>query len=236
MSDSTQRLISSWRGVECNMNKLPSITGLPQRAVCALLILACACYATASHAESRFLGVDHQLTYDDHGIWARRKQDMLIGLMMAGEVGAALWEGGDTRLGRTMWQSIDATLVGGVSALALKRVFTRERPSDTSNSNAWFKGGSNASFPSGEVTVTSAIVTPLVLEYGREHPAVYALEILPLYDAIARVKVRGHWQTDVIAGFALGTAVGYFMHRRTATPLVLSVMPDGIYAGFKKRF
>ena len=195
-----------------------------------------ALFGPACHASSQFLGIDHQLTYDNHGIWARRNQDALIALMMAGEVGAALWEGGDSRFGRTMWQSIDATLVGGISSLALKRVFTRQRPSDTADSNAWFKGGSNASFPSGEVTVTSAIVTPLILEYGREHPAVYALELLPLYDAIARLKVRGHWQTDVIAGFALGTAAGYFMHRRAATPLVLSVMPNSVYVGFNKRF
>ena len=35
--------------------------------------------------------------------------------------------------------------------------------------------------------VTTA-VTPFVLEYGPEYPAVYALELLPLYDGIARVK------------------------------------------------
>jgi undecaprenyl-diphosphatase len=30
-----------------------------------------------------------------------------------------------------------------------------------------------------------------------------------VYDAIARVKTHGHWQSDVIAGWALGTAGGY---------------------------
>ena len=64
------------------------------------------------------------------------------------------------------------------------------------------------SFPSGEVAEISGIVTPYVLEYGNDHPAVYALEVLPVYDAIARVRVQAHWQTDVIAGFALGTASG----------------------------
>jgi undecaprenyl-diphosphatase len=209
---------------------------MSKRALAALLLLVCVQGLGTAHADTRFLGIDHQLSYDNHGIWARKNQDALIALMMAGEVGVALWEGGEGRLGHTMWQSIDATVVGGLSATVLKRVFTRERPSDTTDSNAWFKGGSNASFPSGEVTVTSAIVTPLVLEYGRDHPAVYALEALPLYDAIARLKVRGHWQTDVIAGFALGTAAGYYMHRRSGTPLVLDVLPHGFYVGFKKRF
>jgi undecaprenyl-diphosphatase len=118
----------------------------------------------------------------------------------------------------------------------LKRVFSRQRPDRTSDPNRWFKGGGNQSFPSGEVTTTSAVVTPLVLEYGREHPAVYALELLAVYDAIARMKVRAHWQSDVIAGFALGTGVGYFAHARSGTPLVLSVMPHGIYVGLKKKW
>ncbi len=43
------------------------------------------------------------------------------------------------------------------------------------------------------MTVSSAIVTPIVLEYRHDHPIVYALELLPAYDAIARVKVHGHW-------------------------------------------
>ena len=50
------------------------------------------------------------------------------------------------------------------------------------------------------------------------------------------VKVQGHWQSDVLAGFALGTAAGYFMHQRQNTPLVLSVLPGGFYIGFRKRF
>ena len=55
--------------------------------------------------------------------------------------------------------------------------------------------------------VTTA-VTPFVLEYGAEHPAVYALELLPLYDGIARVKSQAHWQTDVLASLASGDLKG----------------------------
>jgi len=44
-----------------------------------------------------------------------------------------------------------------------------------------------------------------VFEYGHEYPGVWSLEILPVYDAIARVKSGEHWQTDVLAGFAIGT-------------------------------
>jgi undecaprenyl-diphosphatase len=64
---------------------------------------------------------------------------------------------------------------------------------------------------------------------------VYALELLPIYDAVARLKTWGHWQSDVIAGYALGTASGYFLHR-SGSPLILSVMPHGIQVGIKKQF
>jgi len=55
-----------------------------------------------------------------------------------------------------------------------------------------------------------------------------------VYDAIARMKVRAHWQSDVIAGFVLGTGAGYFAHARGGTPLVLSVMPHGSTWGEEK--
>ena len=81
----------------------------------------------------------------------------------------------------------------------------------------------------------SAIVTPFVLEYGHDNPAVYALELLPLYDAIARVKVQSHWQTDVLAGFALGAVTGYYAHSRE-NPLILGVLPKGFVVGLHKQF
>jgi undecaprenyl-diphosphatase len=145
-----------------------------------------------------------------------------------------VWEGGEDRLGKTFWQSVDAGVFSAIACEALKYTFSRERPIQTSNPDEWFTGHGQ-SFPSGEVTATSALITPFVLEYGRDQPAVYALEILPLYDAIARVKVRAHWQSDVIAGYVLGTASGYFLHR-SGSPLILSVMPHGIQIGISKRF
>jgi undecaprenyl-diphosphatase len=155
--------------------------------------------------------------------------------MMATVGVGALWEGGEDRLGKTYWQSVDAAATSGVAAYALKYVFSRERPSQTSDPGRWFTGHGNQSFPSGEVTTVTALITPFVLEYGSEHPAVYALELLPVYDAVARMKTWGHWQTDVIAGYALGFAGGYFV-RKLKTPLVIRVMPKGIQVGIRKQF
>ena len=66
--------------------------------------------------------------------------------------------------------------------------------------------------------------------------AVYALELLPVYDAIGRLKQQAHWQTDVIAGFALGSGMGWLMHNRTQSPIILSVMPHAIYVGIGSRW
>src|SRR5712671_2492951 len=72
---------------------------------------------------------------------------LLLAVLLVGEVGGALWEGGEDRFGRTLWHSIDATLIGGVSSEVLKRVFSRQRPDTTSDPNHWFKGGGNQSLP-----------------------------------------------------------------------------------------
>ena len=87
----------------------------------------------------------------------------------------------------------------------MKYAFSRARPYQGNNPNAWFKGSGNQSFPSGEVTLQASFVTPFIANYGRQDPWIWALEALPVYDAFARLKSQAHWQTDVIAGWALGT-------------------------------
>ena len=124
--------------------------------------------------------------------------------------------------------------LSGVVANGAKPLFGRVRPRETDDPNQWFKHG-NRSFPSGEVAELTGIVTPYVLEYGHDHPAVYALELLPAYDAVARMKSQAHWQTDVLAGFAVGSASGYLAHQR-ASPVTLGLLPHGVAIGLKKQF
>lgn len=191
----------------------------------------------ACSAGGGFLGIDHEWSYDDSGIWKRSNQQILEYGLIAGEVGGGIWEGGETRIGRTLWQSVDASAASGIVAYLMKYAFSRVRPAASNGDpNLWFKGNGNESFPSGEVTEVSSIVTPFILEYRHDNPAVYALELLPVYDGIARMKLQAHWQSDVLAGFALGTGFGWIMHRNPDTPYILSVMPHGIYVGISKRF
>ncbi|HET8553094.1 MAG TPA: phosphatase PAP2 family protein [Gammaproteobacteria bacterium] len=193
---------------------------------------------SAAPRHRQLLGIDHRVTYDDSGIWRRKTQLHVIDAVLLAEFAGALWEGGESRVGKTFWQSVDASVFAGGTAFVLKRVFERTRPSATADPGMWFQGccqGRHQSFPSGEVSAITASVTPFVLEYGPDNPWVYALEILPAYDMAARVKTWGHWQTDVLAGYAIGFLAGWYAHERKF-PLVLGVMPHGIYVGLKMEF
>jgi undecaprenyl-diphosphatase len=205
-----------------------------------LMLLTAAAGVTPCVAGERGpFGIDYLVTYDDSGIWKRSYQQTLEYGLIAAEIGGALWEGGETRLGQTFWRSIDSSVAAGLVSQVMKVSFSRVRPRDSGpggDPNLWFKGNGNESFPSGEVTAVSSIVTPFMLEYGHDHPAVYALAILPVYDAIARVKVQAHWQSDVLAGLALGTGTAWLVHRSANSPFILQVMPHAIYVGLKKQF
>jgi undecaprenyl-diphosphatase len=187
--------------------------------------------AAAAHA-----GIDHRVAVDNSGIWSRSSQNVLRYGVIATEVGGALWLGGDDPVGRTFWETIDASIVSEAGAEVGKRVFGRRRPSQTDDPDDWFNHGSCCrSFPSGEVALQAAFVTPFIVDHAPAHPWVWALEALPAYDAVARVKSGSHWQSDVLAGWALGTAVGYWMARRD-NPFLLQVLPHSVTAGVRMRF
>ena len=200
--------------------------------LCLALVAAAPPVANAADGP---LGIDHRLRFDDSGIWKRRNQLLLQDAAALVVVGGALWEGDQTRLGHTYWQSVDSIVLGTASAAVLKIAFSRARPAQSDNPNDWFQGRGHNSFPSGEVAAITSAITPFVLEYGAEHPFVYALELLPLYDAIARMKVQAHWQSDVLAAFALGTAVGYYAHGRSSS-LTVGLLPGGVTIGWHKKF
>ncbi|OWW19882.1 hypothetical protein AYR66_10575 [Noviherbaspirillum denitrificans] len=179
-------------------------------------------------------GIDSRLNYDNSGIWKRSNQKALVGVMIGGEIAGALWEGTDSRLGTTFWQSVDSSIMGGAGYAVLNLTTRRLRPSQTDDPNQWFQHNGR-SFPSGEVTAVSSIVMPFVLEYREDHPAVWALELLPLYDAVARMKTRGHWQSDVVAEWAIGTATGYYAHS-FRLPFTAAILPHGLTVGWHKEF
>jgi undecaprenyl-diphosphatase len=179
--------------------------------------------------------IDHTVAYDASGVWNPNVYRGLVGALTAAQIGGAVWEGSDTRFGKTMWQGIDSEIIAGVSATAGKYIFTRARPSDGNNPCLWFQGGSNYSFPSGEASVAAALVTPYRLEYANDYPAAYALLLLPAYVGAGRIKNQAHWQTDVLAGWAVGGLSGWFAHSRDV-PIMIQLLPHGFEIGYGKQF
>ena len=179
--------------------------------------------------------IDHTVSYDASGIWNPNVYRGIVGALTVAQVGGAVWEGSESRFGKTMWQGIDSEIIGGVAATAGKYIFTRTRPSTADNPCLWFQHGSNYSFPSGEAAVSAALVTPYVIEYAHDYPATYALLLLPLYVGAGRIKNQAHWQTDVLAGWAVGGLSGWFAHDRE-TPFMIQLLPHGFQVGYKTQF
>ncbi len=179
--------------------------------------------------------IDHEVGFSDSGMWNPNVYRGIVGGLTIAEVGGALWEGSESRFGKTMWQGIDSELIAAGAAEAGKYIFTRARPTQGNDPCLWFQGGSHKSFPSGEASVAAALVTPYVIEYGSENPLTYALLALPLYVGAARVKNQAHWQTDVLAGWAVGGLSGWYAHSRE-TPILIEILPHGFQVGLKASF
>jgi membrane-associated phospholipid phosphatase len=52
---------------------------------------------------------------------------------------------------------------------------------------------------------------------------------------VARLKSQAHWQSDVLAGWLIGTGVGYWAAKRQV-PLSVQILPGGLSVGFEHRF
>jgi undecaprenyl-diphosphatase len=201
-----------------------------------VLALALFVAPLGAHAAGGPFGIDHRVAYDDSGIWKRSYQKDLAAGAALTVIGGALFGDSDTRMGHTFDQALDAMVLTAGTTTVMKVAFSRERPSETNDPNQFFQGHGHQSFPSGEVAEITSIVTPFIAEYGSDHPAVYALAILPAYDAVARVKVRGHWQSDVVVGAAVGVGWGLYAHHRK-TPLIMGLLPGrGVMVGYARQF
>lgn len=179
--------------------------------------------------------IDHLDEREDTGIYARPHQKQVDAAALAAVVGLALSEGTDTRLGLASWRAIDAVLMTAGTTEVMKRVFGRPRPSQDPDPTAWFRGGNNRSFPSGEVAMVTAVAGSYILEYHEDVPQVWLLALLPAYMARARLASQAHWPTDVAAGAAVGLGYAWYARSRD-TPLVLSVAGRSAFIGLRYRF
>ena len=176
--------------------------------------------------------IDHRVSKDTGGIYAL--QDAVPIVLELAAAGCAASEGTESRLGRTCWEAGESGVASVILAEGLQLITRRESPASTPDPDHWFSGG-KGSFPSTHVSLTTAGVVPFMFQYVHDQPAVAALAVLPLYEMVARVKAQQHWQTDVLAGAALGLGIGaYEFHRNS--PFVFALLPGGAYLGFHRSF
>src|SRR3954463_3928507 len=111
---------------------LRSAMAIKKYSIC-LVVLSLFLAGTAKAQNCGWSKIDHQLSYDESGIWKPSNyRNLMNGLTIAQVVGA-LGEGSDSRLGLTMWQGIDSQIIGNVSSEIGKRIFRRERPAESNN-------------------------------------------------------------------------------------------------------
>ena len=208
------------------------------RALMRLIVLGTLATVSAVPASAQDCGlsrIDHRLSYDASGVWNPDVYRGLVGALTVAQIGGALWTGAETRFGKTMWQGIDSEIISSAAAAVGKVAFGRVRPATENNPCLWFQGGSSRSFPSGEAAVAAGLVTPYILEYGSEYPAAYLLALLPIYVGAGRIKNQAHWQTDVLAGWAVGGLSGWYSHSRDV-PILIELLPHGVAVGWRSQF
>ena len=210
-----------------------SSTLRPYRLLLAMLL--CAQCASALADASGPLGIDRRLGYDESAMWSANTLKTIEVASAALLVSAAVYEGNNGHLGKTVWKSVDAMLLGDLTAAIGKAAFRRQRPIDGNDPNAFFQSSADTSFPSGEMTHITAIVTPFILEYQKDLPAIWLLGAIPAYVAAGKLKTQAHWQTDILAGAVLGIGAGWWAHRRDSA-WTATVLPGGFSVGYRKSF
>lgn len=196
-------------------------------------VLAAVTVLSPSVANAGGDGLDRRVNKNTSGIFAAQDAVPVALALFSG--GCALWEGTESPLGKTCWESAESIGISALSTEALQYATGREGPSQTDDPGRWFTG-KKGTFPSLHVAVTTAAVTPFILNNFEAHPWLSsALALVPAYEMVARVKAQEHWQTDVLAGAVLGAAVGVgeaYMH----SPFVFGLLPGGAFVGFHTKF
>jgi len=101
---------------------------------------------------------------------------------------------------------VDSAIVEG----ALKGITQRARPADGVERSEFFDGGS--SFPSGHSTQAWAVATVIANEYRDRRSVQIAAYGAAAAVSVARFTGQKHYLSDVVAGSALGYAIGKYVY------------------------
>jgi membrane-associated phospholipid phosphatase len=127
-------------------------------------------------------------------------------------------EKNNTRARETGLLSAEALVNSVLVASELKLITQRARPMAGVERSEFFDGGN--SFPSGHSTQAWAVATIIASEYKHRRAVQIAAFATASAVSVARLGEHKHYISDVIAGSALGYAIGkYVYHKRHREPL-----------------
>lgn len=119
----------------------------------------------------------------------------------------------------TARDGLEATLLAaGVVAPLIKTITGRARPRSGSGPSSFRLLDGGTSFPSGEAAEAFAIASVVAARTRHRwlRASVWGLAAVTGWE---RVRLDGHWASDVVTGAALGTAVGrWVVHRHRTSP------------------
>lgn len=127
-------------------------------------------------------------------------------------VAGALWDREPmTETGRTLFEALFFTEV--LTKLS-KGITGRKDPGPDARASDFFSYGGSGIFPSGHTSRAFAVAAVLAERYGRG--AAWVAYPLATLVGLFRIESDSHWASDVVAGAALGYAVGKTIARRRA--------------------
>lgn len=117
----------------------------------------------------------------------------------------------DDRAKETGLLSAEALVDALIVESALKGITQRPRPLARVERSEFFDGGD--SFPSGHSTQAWAVATIIAKEYHDRRAVQFAAYGAATAVSVARFTGRKHYISDVVAGSALGYAIGSYVYR-----------------------
>lgn len=118
-------------------------------------------------------------------------------------------------------QAVALSLALGVESLVvnqgIKRMFRRERPTQSGDDRFAVRTPSTSSFPSGHAS--SATFAAIILTSFTGAPLAFAWIAIAIVVALSRVVVRIHHLSDILGGIVTGAVLG-----AVAVPVVTAVL------------
>ena len=130
----------------------------------------------------------------------------------------------DDRARETGLLSAEALVDSLITESALKGITQRARPEARVERSEFFDGGN--SFPSGHSTQAWAVATVIANEYKDRRAVQIAAYGVATAVSVARFTGHKHYLSDVVAGSALGYAIGKYVytthHRKSMDSLMIT--------------